>query len=304
MYILAIETTGAFASVALLEAEQDAKSGRVLQVIHGNDRFSHLQNLVPQISAILENNKLSIGDMTAIAVSHGPGSFTGIRIGVSTARGLAQVLDIPCIPVSSLEALALRAEEPGCNGDAGMQEPASKPTLEHTLICPILDARRKQVYGAVYEMKGGRLICRIPPASLMMTEFLDHLDQELASGPAEAPDKAPAEAPDKAPAEAPSATPHILFLGDGIDTCGDLIQNWIDSSEQAGRPVTVACAPQSSRYQDAGTVATRGFQLYREGKSCAYMELQPEYLRMAEAEKKLRDRLKMEAANTKTETNS
>ena len=281
MYILAIETTGAFASVALLEAEKDAKSGRILEVIHGNDRFSHLQNLAPQISAILENNALSIDDMTAIAVSHGPGSFTGIRIGVSTARGLAQMLGIPCIPVSSLEALALRAEEPGCAGDDDTLEhtPEQTPeqTLEHTLICPILDARRKQVYGAAYELKGGRLISRIPPASLMMTEFLDRLDQELSTGQ------------------------KILFLGDGIDTCGDLIQNWVDTAEQAGRRITVSYAPKASRYQDAGTVSARGFQLYQEGKSCGYMELQPEYLRMAEAEKKLRDRMKAEKNETSAE---
>ena len=277
MYILAIETTGAFASVALLEAEKDAKSGRVLEVIHGNDRFSHLQNLAPQISAILENNALSIDDMTAIAVSHGPGSFTGIRIGVSTARGLAQMLGIPCIPVSSLEALALRAEEPGCAGGDDTPEQTPEQTLEHTLICPILDARRKQVYGAAYELNGGRLICRIPPASLMMTEFLDRLDQELAAGQ------------------------KILFLGDGIDTCGDLIQNWANTAEQAGRLIAVSYAPKASRYQDAGTVSARGFQLYQEGKSCGYMELQPEYLRMAEAEKKLRDRMKAEKNETSAE---
>ncbi len=106
MYFLAIETTGAFASVALLEDD------RVLEHIQGHDRFSHLQNLMPQVKEVLENHKLSINDVETIAVSKGPGSFTGIRIGVSSARALCQVLGIPGVPVSSLEALAMRVGRP------------------------------------------------------------------------------------------------------------------------------------------------------------------------------------------------
>ena len=281
MYLLAIETTGAFASVALLQAE-DAAAGagiagaseavagatgatagvpetnaaRILGVIHGSDRFSHLQNLTPQIDQILKENGLKAGDLTAVAVSHGPGSFTGIRIGVSTARALAQILNIPCIAVSSLEGLALRAQE----------------AADGLLICPALDARRKQVYGAAYEMKDGELVCRIEEASCLMTEFLEKIDRYGAENGG-----------DSKPFE------RILFLGDGIDTCGEIIEAW--ASE---RPYRILYAPKESRYQDAETVALRGLQLYRRGKACDYMDLQPEYLRMAEAEKKLKDRLKKE----------
>ena len=281
MYLLAIETTGAFASVALLQAE-DAAAGagiagaseavagatgatagtpeagavRILGVIHGSDRFSHLLNLTPQIDQILKENGLKAGDLTAVAVSHGPGSFTGIRIGVSTARALAQILNIPCIAVSSLEGLALRAQE----------------ETDGLLICPALDARRKQVYGAAYEMKDGELVCRIEEASCLMTEFLEKIDRYGAENGG-----------DSKPFE------RILFLGDGIDTCGEIIEAW--ASE---RPYRILYAPKESRYQDAETVALRGLQLYRRGKACDYMDLQPEYLRMAEAEKKLKDRLKKE----------
>ncbi|MBQ3184720.1 MAG: tRNA (adenosine(37)-N6)-threonylcarbamoyltransferase complex dimerization subunit type 1 TsaB, partial [Firmicutes bacterium] len=89
MYILAIETTGAFASVALM------KDDKIIGHVSGNDRFSHLQNLMPQVETVIKENELSIGDIDLIAVSNGPGSFTGIRIGVSTARALSQILDIP-----------------------------------------------------------------------------------------------------------------------------------------------------------------------------------------------------------------
>ena len=239
MYLLAIETTGAFASVAML------RDGAVMGVIHGNDRYSHLQNLTPQIRSILREHELTVRDLSGIAVSHGPGSFTGIRIGVSTARAMAQILDIPCIPVSSLEALALRAE-------------LSQDQMDQILVCPILDARRKQVYGAGYRLTDGQPVCEIPEGSYLIGEFLDLIEDR----------------------------PHVLFLGDGIDTCGEIIRQQ--------RPEGSAFIEADLRYQDASAVALRGWQLMQQGKSCNYSQLQPEYLRMAEAERKLREKLAAE----------
>lgn len=291
MYILGIETTGAYASVALLR-EGDASGSCKgngsegdfsLDVIHGNDRFSHLQNLTPQIRTLLERNHVDIKDIDAIAVSHGPGSFTGIRIGVSTARALSQVTGIPCVAVSSLEALALRALDCVHSSTIGDSRERGLPD-EGAVICPILDARRKQVYGAAYRISpaGGRTESVkngpgehssykfeevVRPGSYLMTEFLEELEK----------------APD---------TISIFFIGDGIDTCGDIIQKWVEDEEEytTGKRVNVAFAEENIRYQDASTVALRGAQLCREGKSCGYMELEPEYLRMAEAEKKLKER--------------
>ncbi|MBQ9060969.1 MAG: tRNA (adenosine(37)-N6)-threonylcarbamoyltransferase complex dimerization subunit type 1 TsaB [Firmicutes bacterium] len=266
MYLLAIETTGAYASVALLHAkaggagEARAETGEILGVIHGSDRFSHLQNLTPQIDQILKDNQLQIGDIDLIAVSHGPGSFTGIRIGVATARALGQILGIPCAAVSSLEALALRAKE----------LPAGR-----TLLCPALDARRKQVYGAAYEIVEEKLVCRIPERSILMVDFLKDLEKIA------------------------DQYESIFFLGDGIDTCGDLIEQWAaekgwpcgEGAEAGGQP-RILYAPEAIRYQDAAAVALRGLQLHAEGRTCDYIQLQPEYLRMAEAEKKLREKQK------------
>ena len=342
MYILAIETTGAFASAALLQAEPD----RILDVIHGNDRYSHLQNLTPQIETLLNRNELSIGDMTAIAVSHGPGSFTGIRIGVSTARALAQVLDIPCIPVSSLEALALRAqaavEEPlsaeagaaneakagiegskkagpagAAAGTTGVAMESAETAAEsgRMLICPVLDARRKQVYGAAYEMVDDQPVCRIEPESCLMTEFLQKLDRFFAGSTLSGEgteacmdtcaDQRSLGGDGKGTIPVPYTdrdTDCVLFIGDGIDTCGNLIEEWIAGGKScADGKVTVSFAPKDCRYQDAASVALRGLQLYRNGLSCGYMELKPEYLRMAEAEKKLRDKLASEQAAKQAE---
>ena len=290
MYLVAIETTGAFASVALLGAPgtgagpagpdesvspegPDKSTGPEalhVDVIHGNDRFSHLQNLTPQIDTILKRNHIGMEDIDAIAVSCGPGSFTGIRIGVSTARALSQVMGMPCIAVSSLEALALRAAVRLADGEVH----TDLSGLDGVLVCPILDARRTQVYGAGYYLSAGEgarptsageaalpvMEEAVPAGSWLMDEFMEKITDY----------------------------PKVLFLGDGIDTCRELI-------EKRGRSGIAFC-DQAIRYQDAGTVALRGWQLYKEGKTLEYGKLAPEYMRMAEAERKLLERRAKEKA--------
>ncbi|NLD20755.1 MAG: tRNA (adenosine(37)-N6)-threonylcarbamoyltransferase complex dimerization subunit type 1 TsaB, partial [Clostridiales bacterium] len=128
MYILAIETTGAFASVALM------KDDKIIGQEHGSDRFSHLQNLMPQVKAIVNEQRLPLDDITAIAVSCGPGSFTGIRIGVSSARALSQALDIPCVEVPSLEALAMNAGAAEYTEAGGKIESDNAADEDKTLI--------------------------------------------------------------------------------------------------------------------------------------------------------------------------
>ena len=232
MYILAIETTGAFASVALM------KDDKIIGHVSGNDRFSHLQNLMPQVETVIKENKLSIGDIDLIAVSNGPGSFTGIRIGVSTARALSQILDIPCVAVPSLDALALRGAE-YAKGDI--------------LICPMLDARRSQVYAGGYFIKDGYPVEEIKAGPYMLDEFL---------------------------AKAVGYD-HILVLGDAMDKYADKMAEI--------RPEGTLDTPEDIRYQDASCVAALGAKLYAEKGGLSYNEVQPEYMRMAEAERKLKE---------------
>lgn len=279
MYILGIETTGAYASVALLQQEPDAKDcsngsdGRgpdiSIDVIRGNDRFSHLQNLTPQIKTILERNDIGVKDLDAIAASRGPGSFTGIRIGVATARAMSQVSGVPCIGVSSLEALAMRA--------AKATDTETDP--ENTLLCPILDARRSQVYGGGYTIVD-QSECQtadrgavqlgiypsevVPAGPYLIEEFLDKVTDHI------------------------TKIEKIIFLGDGIDTCEEAITAW--SKGLQAEIASVAFAPEEIRYQDATTVVLRAAQMLREGRTCEYMGLEPDYMRMAEAERKLRMR--------------
>lgn len=248
MYLLAMETTGAFASAALLEDQN------VIGEIHGNDRFSHLQNLMPQVQQLLSDHKLSINDVNAIAVSNGPGSFTGIRIGVSSARALVQVLDIPCVPVSSLEALAMRAAE--WDGWKTQKSGTEKDETsdEKLLICPILDARRSQVYGGGYYLdEAGYPMEEIPAGAYTIQEFL-----------------AKAEGYDR-----------ILLLGDGVDTCGETIRQL--------RSNGVDFAPEEIRYQTAAKVALLGSKRLAEQGGLSCNEVEPNYMRIAEAERKLKE---------------
>lgn len=245
MYILAIETTGAFASVALAKAEGTRCD--ILSHVHGHDRFSHLQNLTPQINEVLTEAALSIDDIGAIAVSHGPGSFTGIRIGVSTARALAQAKGITCIPVSSLQALAKRTE----GTDFGYKN--------GYLVCPIFDARRSQVYGAGYFFDEA-----IDAGPYTIEEFMDEI--------------------------AMAGHRKVIFMGDGIDAYRERIEE-IAMGPGHNREfdgVDIAFAPEKFRYQDADTVASLGAILLDEGRGCSFEELKPEYMRLAEAERKLK----------------
>lgn len=269
MYILGIETTGAFASVALLHDD------KIIGHISGNDRFSHLQNLIPQVEAVIKNSKLSLGDLDAIAVSCGPGSFTGIRIGVSTARALSQILDIPCVPVSSLEALVLRGEDfakAQVSGDAKTHAASVQDSLgekaQPLLICPMLDARRSQVYAGGYvlqsegttegetkNMTEGCVPTEVIPAGpYMLDEFLSKTMEYH----------------------------RILLLGDAIDKYGEKIREM--------RSESIEFAAESIRYQDAAFAARLGAAIFHEKGGLSYNEIEPDYMRMAEAERKLREK--------------
>ena len=246
MYLLAIETTGAFASVALLEDDC------VLEHIQGHDRFSHLQNLMPQVKEVLENHKLSINDVSAIAVSKGPGSFTGIRIGVSSTRALCQVLGVPGVPVSSLEALAMRvADLPG------EKRRSTGDTLDDkTWICPILDARRSQVYGGGYYIKNGYPEEEIKAGAYTIEEFLEKVCDYH----------------------------QILLFGDGADACRDKIKEL--------RTEGTETAPENIRYQRAESAAKLGAKLFAEKGGVPYNRVTPDYMRLAEAERKLKEKQK------------
>ena len=150
MYILAIETTGFFCSVAVIDEDD--------KIVHrsSDSRFNHLKELTPMIRELLEDNDISMKEIDAIATSTGPGSFTGLRIGAASAKGLGLALDLPLIHVPTLDAMALNIYS------------------SNVLIVPIMDARRNQVYTGIYKNAGKLEVIRESMA-ISIDELLDIL---------------------------------------------------------------------------------------------------------------------------------
>ena len=177
MYILAIETTGPFGSVALIDEKGQVNSKA------SREEMNHLKDLMPMAEELIKEAGISKSDLTAVAASAGPGSFTGIRIGVSTARAIAQALDIPAIKVPTLEIF-----KEFCHGE--------KP------VAVIFNARRGQVYGAVFDSDGGEIL---KPGPYMLTEVLEVIDREKLSP---------------------------VFYGDGVNAYEDRITAFDKASEE------------------------------------------------------------------------
>lgn len=226
MHILALETTGAHASAAIID-----EAGRVYEK-RSAGVLNHLQCLMPMTQELLTETGTQLRELTAIAASRGPGSFTGIRIGVSSARALAQALRIKTIAVPTLQAFAYNAPE-------------------YTgLICPVFDARRSQVYAGAYQWKDGHIEEVIKGAPYSIEAFLAQVDE---------------------------AGEERLFFGDGTAAYSSYF-----------KPDQLA--PEAVRLQSAASVARLSLDLYKRGRSMAYEELKPEYMRKAEAERKLEEK--------------
>ena len=132
MLTLAFESSAKAASVALL------RDGSLVSQYSQCSGLTHSRTLLPMAEDLLKNAELKLSDIDLFAVAHGPGSFTGIRIGVSTVKGLAWACDKPCVGVSTLESMAWHGLSAG------------------GLICPVMDARRSQVYTALFEICEGK----------------------------------------------------------------------------------------------------------------------------------------------------
>jgi tRNA threonylcarbamoyladenosine biosynthesis protein TsaB len=133
--ILNIETATTMCSVSI------GKDGKLVALKELNGDYTHAENLTLFIEAVVKQAGIKLSDLDAIAISKGPGSYTGLRIGVSTAKGLCYSLDKPLIAINTLEHLSLALSEG-----------------EGILLCPMIDARRMEVYCAVYDSNGNEII--------------------------------------------------------------------------------------------------------------------------------------------------
>ncbi len=232
MKILALDSSGLTVSIAV--AEDDILLGEYTV----NYKKTHSQTLLPMLDEVARMIELDLETVDAIAVAAGPGSYTGLRIGSATAKGLGFALDKPLIHVPTVEALACNLW--GC-GD---------------LVCPLMDARRDQVYTGLY-----RLIDHTPEA--LVGQCAVPVEEILAS--------------------VNRYGEPVVFIGDGVPVFADFLE---ESCE-----VPYSFAPLHMNRQRAAAVAWLGLQYAREGRLETAAEHSPDYLRMSQAE---RDRLAKE----------
>lgn len=153
--ILSIETSTDVCSVAI------HKDGELIASSFSKEAFSHAERLAPMIDTILKDNKLDKRELLAVAVSAGPGSYTGLRIGTATAKGLCYALDIPLISINTLDSM--------------LEGLDSK--YRSTLLCPMIDARRMEVYCLIGK-EGGEIIAKTHAKIIDEDSFIEILNQE------------------------------------------------------------------------------------------------------------------------------
>lgn len=153
MIILALESSGLVASAALVSED------RLIGEYTTNFKKTHSQTLLPMMDALLKMTGIDISEIDAFAISGGPGSFTGLRIGSATVKGLAMATGKPVINVPTLEGLA-------CNFFG-----------TDSVICPLMDARRNQTYTAIYAFEGDELVCLSQQKAVKIEEILEEVNQ-------------------------------------------------------------------------------------------------------------------------------
>lgn len=233
MKILALESTAVAGSAALVEDE------KVLGEFYCNTALTHSQTLMPMVEQLLACTRTALEDVDLFAVTAGPGSFTGVRIGVSSVKGMAMALEKPCCAVSTLEAMACGA------------------SMVEGLVCALMDARCGQVYTALFRVSGGRV---------------ERLTKDSAVSAAEA-------------AAACAAWPgeKLYLAGDGSALCAPLPEF---------RALDAVLLPEPVRYQRASGAARAALAMAGRGEVLSADRLAPIYLRVPQAERELKKRLR------------
>ena len=227
MKLLGVESATLSGGVALLDGD------RLLGEITLNIAITHSERLMSAVDRLLIDCGLAPADLDGLAVSVGPGSFTGLRVGIATVKALAMALDLPVAAVPTLDALA------------------SRLPFADAPVCPILDARKSEVYLSLYRWRDGG-----------MAREWDYLalPPELAAARLDAP---------------------VILLGDGIEAC----RPWLDRLGAEAR-----VAPAAQRMPSAASVAVLGRAALSAGEGVGADSLAPLYLRPPEAELKARRR--------------
>lgn len=266
MKILAVDTTGATASVAVQDTDK-GKNSRIFCETSGEE-MNHLQALFPMTEKVLSDAGISKNELEMIAVSIGPGSFTGIRIGMAAARTMAQALGLPMAAVPTLESFVYAGRTPDDETLMHSEEHAHAKIVSNTaiVVCPMLDARREQVYAAAYIVEDAE-------------EGADSGYSEIVKAGAYNVDEFLTLAVEAAKRE------NALFIrlyGDGSDS---YVSSAAVASAVGG--VDIELAPRDLRYQSAENVLKMARAMAENDMLCSYNEVKPDYMRKSEAERKL-----------------
>lgn len=240
MKILALDSSGMVASVALLTEEQLIGEYTI------NYKKTHSQTLLPMLDEVKQMTELNLEEIDAIAVAAGPGSFTGLRIGSATAKGLGLALNKPLVSVPTLEGLAYQYY--------GSED----------WICPIMDARRNQVYTGVYrfvpaENQGETsfaMVTEMNQSAMDMQELIGWINEH--------------------------AQGRIVFIGDGVPVYRGQIE------EGLSKPYFFA--PAHRNRQSAAALGVLAVEYYKQGKIETAAEHEPDYLRVSQAERERMER--------------
>lgn len=232
MRILAIDSSSMVATVAI--ATDDILTAEYTI----NHKKTHSQTLLPMIDEIVKMTEVEMDSIDAIAITGGPGSYTGLRIGSATAKGIGLALNKPIVNIPTMDALAYNMFS------------------STYIICPIMDARRGQVYTGVYRFVGTEMEIIKEQSVMMIDELIYELDK--------------------------IGMP-VMFLGDGVDVHKNLIDE------------KMACehhyAPASMNRHKASSIASLAFKYIEEGKTETAAEHKPDYLRLSQAERELKEKM-------------
>lgn len=234
MKILALDSSSAPASCAVLE--DDFLLGEFM--IHTST--THSQTLLPMVESLLKQCETSLDEIDLFAVTSGPGSFTGVRIGIATVKGLAFAQNKPCVGVSTLHSLALNVR------------------LFQGLVVPLMDARRSQVYTAIFRSDTHCVERVTEDQAISIEELATLLSHNASNQP-------------------------VLILGDGAALHFSYLSNLMDN---------LTIAPESLRYQRASSIGLIALQRAQENRTVSSALLEPTYLRLPQAERERLEHLK------------
>ncbi len=235
MKLIALDSSGLVAGVAVLE------DNNLLAEYTVNYKKTHSQTLLPMLDEIAGMTELNLADIDAIAVAKGPGSFTGLRIGSATAKGLGLALDKPIVEVPTVDGLAYQL--------FGVQD----------TICPMMDARRGQVYTGLYHFtkdeEGYCFETILPQCAAAVEEIIEKCNE---------------------------AGQKTIFLGDGVPVYAEKIKDLMR--------IPYEFAPAHCNRQRAAAVGALAMQYYKEGKVVDAAKHAPDYLRLSQAERERKER--------------